>query len=569
MADLLIEWEDLYRQGQDTPASVLCKDHPELAETLTRQIAALKRVAWLDKKLEVDGVDPGDDPPNDARPQKLLADRYRLDQLIATGGFAEVWRAFDQELQRIIAVKIPKRTVVGSSASSLAEARRVARLKHPGILPVYDVGLDGDDCFFVSEYIEGGSLADHLTRGKIPADQACQWIRSIADALDHAHRSGVIHRDVKPANILIDDHSRALLVDFGIAQSSAKTRSITPSLGTLRYMAPEQLAGQEVVPQSDIYSLAVVLHECLAGKPPYSSAEPNTLRREIGSGAEVSRDVPKSLAPILRKALNKDPGQRYATAAEFATALSARQAASWKVLLIAGVAAISLVALMLARGRDSSPSPTPQQESVADESGVPPHDRRIWNAVTDHPGKQFLYDPRHHRWAETTDDGKRFAYFFPVAITDDYIHILDRSRNLGVRLYADRCDYSCTNDFVNDYTTLCTGRWCGSNWSSSSPALNKPITIHAARDTLENYLLQVSQNTGIAISLDTEELQQQGITKNQSFGLDVTDQPAQGVLSLILSMADPEGRLRAVPKTTANGGSAIEITTKQALDTHN
>jgi serine/threonine protein kinase len=147
LADFLVQWEDLYHQGQDTPVDVLCKCHPELAETLARHIAALKRVAWLDKKLEDNDDDPSDAPPNDPRPPKVLAGRYRLEELIATGGFAEVWRAFDQELQRIIAVKIPKRTVVGSAESFLAEARRVARLKHPAILPVYDVGVDDGEFF--------------------------------------------------------------------------------------------------------------------------------------------------------------------------------------------------------------------------------------------------------------------------------------------------------------------------------------------------------------------------------------------------------------------------------------
>ena len=321
LADLVVQWEDLYRQGQDTPVDVLCKNAPELADTLARHIAALKRVAWLDKKLEDDGDDPPVGPSDEPRSPKVLAGRYRLDELIATGGFAEVWRAFDLELQRIIAVKIPKRTVVGSAESFLAEARRVARLKHPAILPVYDVGVDDGECFFVSEFVEGGSLADRLVKGRIPAEQACRWMASIAEAIDHAHKAGVVHRDVKPANILIDGHDRALLADFGIAQSSMKTGEFAPSLGTLRYMSPEQLNGQAAVPQSDIYSLGVVLHEALTGKPPYSSDEPNTLRMEVNSGASVSRDLAQRLVPACRKALQKDPGQRFASAGEFAAAL--------------------------------------------------------------------------------------------------------------------------------------------------------------------------------------------------------------------------------------------------------
>lgn len=322
MADLLIEWEDLYRQGQDTPADVLCKEHPELASTLTRQIAALKRVSWLDKKLDDDGDDPANDLPDDPSPPRVLAGRYRLDVLVATGGFAEVWRAYDQELLRNIAIKIPKQTVVGSADSFLAEARRVARLKHPAIVPVHDVGLDGDNCFFVSEYVEGGSLADRLTQGGVSGDEAVAWITAIAGALDHAHRSGVIHRDVKPANILIDAHGRALLADFGIAQSSMKTGEFAPSLGTLRYMAPEQLAGHAAVPQSDVYSLAIVLHEALTGETPYSSADPNVVRQEIASGRRAwPQHFPRQLIPVMSKALHAKPLQRHESAAQFAADL--------------------------------------------------------------------------------------------------------------------------------------------------------------------------------------------------------------------------------------------------------
>jgi len=211
---------------------------------------------------------------------------------------------------------------------------------------VYDVGLEEGECFFVSEYMEGGSLADRLKRGKIPAEQVCRWIASVAEALDHAHRSGIVHRDVKPANILIDAHDRALLADFGIAQSVLITAESAPSVGTLRYMAPEQLAGQPALPQSDIYSLAVVLHEATAGKPPYSAAEPRALRREICGGATLSKDLPNRLAPACRKALCKDPGQRFGSAAEFAAEIRHSMKTRWRGPVAAGVAASLLLSAL-------------------------------------------------------------------------------------------------------------------------------------------------------------------------------------------------------------------------------
>ena len=257
LAEFLLRWEELYDRGQDTPASELAKDYPELIQQLERRIKALKEISWLDKPLDDDP--PGDEPPKPTPVARTLANRYRLDELIAEGGFAQVYRAYDTELQRTVAVKIPKPSKLESKDAFLAEARRVARLKHDSIVPVHDVGVEGDTCFIVTEYVEGGSLADKLVSGRIPREQALRWVSEIADALEYAHLNGVIHRDVKPANILIDHHGRAKLADFGIAHSATKTGEFAPSLGTLRYMSPEQLEGKPSDHRSDLYSLGVVL----------------------------------------------------------------------------------------------------------------------------------------------------------------------------------------------------------------------------------------------------------------------------------------------------------------------
>jgi serine/threonine protein kinase len=578
LADLLIQWEDLYRQGQDTPPDVLCKECPELAATLGRQIAALKRVAWLDKKLEDDGDDPANDPPDETRPPRLLAGRYRLDELVATGGFAEVWRAFDQELQRIIAVKIPKRTIIGAADSFLAEARRVARLKHPAILPIHDVGIEDNECFFVSEYVDGGSLADRLLKGKLPPEQACGWIGSIADALDHAHSSGVIHRDVKPGNILIDAHERALLADFGIAQSSMKSGAFAPSLGTLRYMAPEQLDGQEALPQSDIYSLGVVFHEVLTGKPPYSSGEPNTLRREIGTGAQVSRDVPNRWAPVLRKALHKDPGQRYGSAAELATAVrQASRPSSWAFPLAAAAFMGGLLAFLVLRpmqpGTSVTPDPsnsstppvvetlpkssnTPSDEVLRREMPypLPPFNRRRWDATSTDEPRSFRFNAADGWWSEFRGNDEAYASFTQTRITDDCIELAGIHYPMWLRLKDSKCEWSRTSDYHTTYL-LAEGEWANADACPFPEGFDKTISL--------------SQLTGVPVVLNLTQLQLQGITKNQSFGLDVKDTPARQVLQSILSQGDSKGRLRAVLRGTDNGGTAIEITTKQALEKQN
>jgi eukaryotic-like serine/threonine-protein kinase len=319
LGDLLLRWEELHDRGQDTPASELAKDHQHLVAELDRRIARLKRAAWLDRPSDDDPPADGGTDASPSFPTRNLANRYRLDELIAEGGFAQVFRAYDRELQRTVAIKLPKPSRLESTDAFLAEARRVARLKHPHLVQVYDVGLDGTTCFIVSEYIEGGSLADRLVHTQPAKEQVLKWIADIADALEYAHLNGVIHRDIKPANILIDHHGRALLADFGIAQSASKTGKFAPSLGTLRYMSPEQLEGKASDHRSDIFSLAVVLHEALTGRLPYSSTDPNTLRAEIAAGsASQSTVINGTLDAICCKALSKSLHDRHASAAAFA-----------------------------------------------------------------------------------------------------------------------------------------------------------------------------------------------------------------------------------------------------------
>jgi serine/threonine-protein kinase len=319
LGELLLEWEELYERGQDTAPGELCKGCPLLADELASRIAALKRTMWLKNP------EPPPESPTDPLPQlsgKVLGGRYRLEELIATGGFSEVWRAFDTELLRIVALKLPRRSRLSSTASFIAEARRVARLKHPSIVPVHDVGTQDDRCFIVTEYVEGGSLAQRLSRHPPSTEQSIGWIKDIAHALEYAHVHGVIHRDIKPANILIDHHGRALLADFGIAQSALKTGAFAPSLGTLSYMSPEQLEGKPATPQSDVYSLGVVLHECLTGKLPYSSHNPTILRNEILGGAKrVSPGIPKPILEICKKAMSRQLQDRHLSAAHFAAEL--------------------------------------------------------------------------------------------------------------------------------------------------------------------------------------------------------------------------------------------------------
>ena len=302
LAELLIHWEALFEAGTDLSAIELAPDRPDLTAELQRHIAALKATAWLNQPVGRFQAEPT--PAPTSLEKTTLIGRYRLDELVAEGGFAQVWRAFDLELHRSVAVNLPKPSRIDSTESFMAEARRVARLKHPGIVTVHDVRMENGKCFIVSEFVESGSLSHYQAANPISTEQAVRWAAEIADALEYAHAHGVIHRDIKPPNILIDHHGRALLADFGIAQSATKTGRFAPSIGTLRYMSPEQLAGAEATPRSDIYSLGVVLYELFARKSPYTTDDPVLLRQEIlanhGAGLE---NLPAEIRPICARAM--------------------------------------------------------------------------------------------------------------------------------------------------------------------------------------------------------------------------------------------------------------------------
>ena len=322
LGDLLVQWDELRELGEEPSADQLCHDHPRLIKELTRRIQALKSLSWLDaspSEVNEESVESDSTPPN----RRTLIGRYRLETLIAEGGFAQVWRGYDLELQRVVAVKLPLPSRLRSAEAFLAEARRVAQFDNRGIVPVFDVGREGDSCFIVSKFIEGGSLEDHLEKSPPTHPQAVRWIIAIADALEYAHRHGVIHRDIKPANILIDHEGKALLTDFGIAQSANEAGKQASSVGTLRYMSPEQLEGVEVDPRADIFSLGIVLHEVLTGKLPYTSEERNALMREIVAGIKsvAAPQMPAELKRICEKALQHNPQFRHISAAHFAADL--------------------------------------------------------------------------------------------------------------------------------------------------------------------------------------------------------------------------------------------------------
>lgn len=306
ISDLLLLWEEAQERGEDLDAETLCADYPELIEPVRKRIAALRRMDWMTR--------PRSDTP-DTKVGTTLAGRYRIDELVGEGGHGKVYRGFDPELQRPVAIKLPNDRRLNTS-DLLEEARKVARLRHPGIVTVYDVGQHEGEPFIVSDFVSGTTLC---VAGPHTPQQAAALIAEIAESLHAAHEQGFIHRDIKPANILIDQQGRPLLTDFGIA--TALEESQKQINGTLPYMSPEQLGEELTVgdPRTDIWSLGVVLYELLTGKLPFDDSSPAMLCEQIRNHVPlpprgINSDIPPALEAIVLKCLAKAPEERYETA---------------------------------------------------------------------------------------------------------------------------------------------------------------------------------------------------------------------------------------------------------------
>lgn len=265
----------------------------------------------------------------------LVPDRYTGAQPIGRGGMGEIFRATDTSLGRAVAIKVLDDRYAQDPAVRerfTREALAVARLSgNPHIVTIYDVGEHRDRPFIVMEYLAGGSLAQKFRDGVAqPPGQALEWLEQTAGALDAAHRNGIVHRDVKPANLLLDRSGRVHVADFGIA-SAAGLQSLTQTgtvLGTASYLSPEQAMGEPTSPASDLYSLAVVAFELLTGRRPFEgdsiAAEAAAhVTGEVPSVRALNPQLPPELDPVFARALAKDPRGRYGSAAEFVAALRA------------------------------------------------------------------------------------------------------------------------------------------------------------------------------------------------------------------------------------------------------
>jgi len=303
--------------------------------------------------------------------------RYRLERPLGHGGMASVYLAHDLELDRPVAVKLLAESLAGDTAFRkrfLREARVAARLSHPNVVAVYDAGEAEDGRpYIVMEYVDGTSLEG---RGPLPTREAVGLAVQACHGLAHAHAAGLVHRDVKPHNLLLRGDGTLKVADFGIARAAEATAltQVGTVLGTAAYLAPEQAAGEGVTSAADVYSLGAVLYELLTGRPPY---EPETLadladRPEIMPVSELAPGVPRHVEDVVMRSLARNPAYRQASAEELARELGGQPTAPTRVapavapprrprwwLAVPAAAALGALAvgILLATRDDNSPPP--------------------------------------------------------------------------------------------------------------------------------------------------------------------------------------------------------------------
>src|SRR5262245_15127716 len=255
---------------------------------------------------------------------------YRVEELIGRGGMGEVYRAHDRRLDRNVALKILAPRYAdddGFRERLLRESRLAASLDHPNVVPVYDAGEADAGFYLAMRYVEGADLRPLLRRGgPLAPARALAIVSQVADALDAAHAKGLVHRDVKPSNVLIDERGHCYLADFGLTQSASDRGQATDGslLGTLDYVAPEQIRGDEVAGSGDVYALGCMLFECLTGEPPFRRpSEVATLYAHLEddppSASARHSALPASIDGVFARALAKDPDERHSTCAELVT----------------------------------------------------------------------------------------------------------------------------------------------------------------------------------------------------------------------------------------------------------
>jgi serine/threonine-protein kinase len=302
-------------------------DYDEAAGLFDDPAGALLVPALRDVSSPPDGASPA--PPDDPLGlEGTQVARYRVEEHVGGGGMGVVYRARDARLDRRVALKfLPKRLATHPEVEErfVQEARAAARLDHPNIATIHEIGTTADGRRYIAmAYYEGETLRERLDRdGSLPIDEAVRYARIVAEALSSAHEAGIVHRDVKPGNVMLTEEGEVKLLDFGLARALDRPRLTEPGrpLGTASYMSPEQVRGEEVRPASDVWAVGAVLFEMLSGAPPFQgerrAAVLHSVLHDEPPKLDAPRDVPDDVQPIIRRCLHKDPDVRYPSAEAF------------------------------------------------------------------------------------------------------------------------------------------------------------------------------------------------------------------------------------------------------------
>ena len=263
-------------------------------------------------------------------PETRKVGRYEILEVIGVGANSRVARAFDPLIARIVAIKLfPSELARGEARNRFVqEARVVGQISHPAVIALHDMGIDepSQTPYLVMEFIQGQPLEKLLEKGSLPCSKACAWAAEVATALAVAHRKGVIHGDVKPANILITEDERIKLTDFGMARLASRDSKDTPLLGSPAYWCPEQIVGKSQDARSDIFSLGVVMYEMVTGHRPFDADSLQGICAKILSSTPLPRShanpsVPAAFNELIASCLEKDPARRCASAEALAERL--------------------------------------------------------------------------------------------------------------------------------------------------------------------------------------------------------------------------------------------------------
>ncbi|MEC9093148.1 MAG: serine/threonine-protein kinase [Planctomycetota bacterium] len=330
--EVIAEFLESVEQGKIPDREKMIAAHPDLACELREFFASHDgvfgaRASGIHNSDErAPSLDSADEPRSPDSESSLIGG-YRILEEIDRGGMGIVFKAHDIQLNRTVALKVIRSGRLASESDVQrfrSEAQAAAKLDHPGIVPVYEVGTENGQPYFSMAFVEGETLDSFQLRNRLSIEDSCSLVREIAIAIDHAHENGLIHRDLKPANILVDQNGRPRITDFGLVKSLENDDGLTATgeiLGTINYMSPEQAAARndQVDRRTDIYSLGAMLYFLGTGRPPFETDNPvDTLLRILDSeptmANKVNSNIPGDIAVICRRCLEKKPGNRYPSA---------------------------------------------------------------------------------------------------------------------------------------------------------------------------------------------------------------------------------------------------------------